>query len=237
MGANNAVTRGLTRDTRTEQVVRFGFPKGSLQKSTEELFARAGMRVKVKDRNYFPTSDDEDVAMVLFRSQEIPRYVEDGVIDSGICGRDWVVENGSDAAEVAELRYSKATANPASWVIAVPEDSPVRAPEDLEGTLIASELVETTKRYFADKHISSRWNTPGAPPRSRPVSQAGAVVDITETGSSLRANKLRVVDTILASTTRLIANKQAWADPAKRAKIEDLALLLQGLSTGSGRWG
>ena len=238
MGANNAVTRGLTRDTRTEQVVRFGFPKGSLQKSTEELFARAGMRVKVKDRNYFPTSDDEDVAMVLFRSQEIPRYVEDGVIDFGICGRDWVVESGSDVVVVAELRYSKATANPASWVIAVPEDSPVRAPEDLEGTLIASELVETTKRYFADKHIPVKveysW---GATEVKASLPGVGAVVDITETGSSLRANKLRVVDTILASTTRLIANKQAWADPAKRAKIEDLALLLQGAIDGKRKVG
>lgn len=240
MGANNAVTRGLTRETRTMQdaVVRFGFPKGSLQKSTEELFARAGMPVKVKDRNYFPTSDDGDVAMVLFRSQEIPRYVEDGVIDFGICGRDWVVENGSDVVEVTELRYSKATANPASWVIAVPEDSPVRAPEDLEGTLIASELVETTKRYFADKNIPVKveysW---GATEVKASLPGVGAVVDITETGSSLRANKLRVVDTILASTTRLIANKQAWADPVKRAKIEDMALLLQGAIDGKRKVG
>ena len=133
--------------------VRFGFPKGSLQKSTEELFARAGLPVKVKDRNYFPTVEDDGLSLVLFRSQEIPRYVADNVLDAGICGRDWIVENGSDVIEVAELKYSKATSNPARWVVAVPEDSPVRTAEDLEGTLIASELVNTTQRFFLDRDI------------------------------------------------------------------------------------
>ena len=195
--------------------MRFGFPKGSLQKSTEELFARAGLPVKVKDRNYFPTVEDDGLSLVLFRSQEIPRYVADNVLDAGICGRDWIVENGSDVIEVAELKYSKATSNPARWVVAVPEDSPVRTAEDLEGTLIASELVNTTQRFFLDKGIQGvkveySW---GATEVKASLPGVGAIVDITETGSSLRANKLREVATILESTTRLIANRDAWEDP------------------------
>ncbi len=231
-GTNNAVP------ALRSALVRFGFPKGSLQKSTEELFARAGMPVKVKDRNYFPTCSDEDLAMVLFRSQEIPRYVEDGVIDVGVCGHDWVVENDSDVVEVAELRYSKATSNPASWVVAVPEDSPVRELRDLEGTIVASELVRTTRAFFdaagVDVKVEYSW---GATEVKASLPGVGAIVDITETGSSLRANKLRIVDTILASTTRLIANRDAWADPRKRAKIEDLALLLNGAIDGRRKMG
>jgi ATP phosphoribosyltransferase len=196
------------------------------------------MPVKVKDRNYFPTCSDEDLAMVLFRSQEIPRYVEDGVVDVGICGHDWVVENDSDVVEVAELRYSKATSNPASWVVAVPEDSPVRELRDLEGTIVASELVRTTRAFFdaagVDVKVEYSW---GATEVKASLPGVGAIVDITETGSSLRANKLRIMDTILASTTRLIANRDAWADPRKRAKIEDLALLLNGAIDGRRKMG
>ena len=221
------------------QCVRFGFPKGSLQKSTEELFARAGLPVKVKDRNYFPTVEDDGLSFVLFRSQEIPRYVADGVLDAGICGRDWIVENGSDVVEVVELKYSKATSNPARWVVAVPEDSPVETAQDLEGTLIASELVHTTERFFLDRGIQGvkveySW---GATEVKASLPGVGAIVDITETGSSLRANKLREVATILESTTRLIANKDAWKDPIKRARIEDLALLLQGAIDGKKKVG
>ena len=158
--ANTAVfAPSLTKTSESEtgagvEQLRFGFPKGSLQKATEDLFARAGVPVKVKERNYFPTCGDKDLKLVLFRSQEISRYVEDGVLDFGICGHDWIVENNSDVVEVAELLYSKATSNPASWVIAVPEDSPVQTPADLEGTLIASELVETTQRFFADRGVN-----------------------------------------------------------------------------------
>lgn len=218
--------------------VRFGFPKGSLQKATQDLFDRAGIPVKVKERNYFPTCTDEELKLVLFRSQEISRYVEDGVLDFGICGHDWIVENGSDVVEVAELRYSKATSNPASWVIAVPEDSPVQTLADLDGTLIASELVHTTQKFFFNRGINVKveysW---GATEVKASLPGVGAIVDITETGNSLRANKLRIVDTILASTTRLIANKEAWVDPVKRAKIEDLALLLQGAIDGKSKLG
>ena len=192
----------------------------SRQKSTEELFARAGLPVKVKDRNYFPTVEDDGLSLVLFRSQEILATVADGVLDAGICGRDWIVENGSDVVEVAELKYSKATSNPARWVVAVPEDSPVETAADLEGTLIASELVHTTERFFLDRGIQGvkveySW---GATEVKASLPGVGAIVDITETGSSLRANKLREVATILESTTRLIANKDAWKDPIKRGQ-------------------
>ncbi|MCC6578842.1 MAG: ATP phosphoribosyltransferase [Phycisphaeraceae bacterium] len=209
-------------------LLRIGLPKGSLQDSTVNLFQRAGYKVDIRDRSYFPTLDDPQLEAILFRAQEISRYVEDGVIDIGITGHDWVIENNSDVHEVCELEYSKATRNPIRWVLAVPEESSIHKPEDLAGGIIATELVDTVKRYFAKKNIPVRkvefsWGATEV--KARLVS---AIVDCTETGSSLRANKLRVVDTILTSTTRLIANHQAWADPVRRHKIEDLAMLLLG---------
>lgn len=219
--------------------VRFGFPKGSLQKSTQDLFQRAGFELKISERGYFPRIDDEQLQMVLFRSQEISRYVEDGVLDAGICGHDWVVENGADVVEVCELQYSKATSNPARWVLAVPEDSPIQKAEDLAGTIVASELVNTTRKFFSDRGIAVKkveysW---GATEVKASLPGVGGIVDITETGSSLKANNLRVVDTILSSTTRLVANKAAWQDPAKRTKIEDVALLLIGAIEGRNKVG
>lgn len=215
-------------------VVRFGFPKGSLQKSTEDLFSRAGFKLKVSERNYFPQVDDAQYRLVLFRSQEISRYVEDGVLDAGICGHDWIVENDADVVEVCELPYSKATSNPARWVLAVQEESPVKRIEDLEGAIVASELVKTTEKFFEEKNVDVKkveysW---GATEVKAMLPGIGAIVDITETGSSLRANNLRVVDTIMSSTTRLIANKESWEDPDLRRKIEDLAMLLQGAILG-----
>lgn len=209
-------------------VIRIGIPKGSLQDSTVDLFQRAGYNLTIRDRSYFPTIDDPGFEAVMFRAQEISRYVEDGVIDIGITGRDWIIENNSDIHEVCELTYSKATSKPARWVLAVPEESSVRKPEDLAGGIISTELVNTTRKYFAERGINIRkvefsWGATEV--KARLVS---AIVDITETGSSLKANNLRVIDTILSSTTRLIANKQAWSDDAKRQKIEDLALLLRG---------
>lgn len=214
--------------TRSQALLRFGLPKGSLQDSTVDLFRRAGFDVQVGDRSYFPAVDDPEIDMVMFRAQEMSRYVEDGVIDVGITGSDWVTENGSDVHEVCELRYSKATSNPARWVLAVPEESAVHSAPDLAGGIIATELVNTTRQYFSSRNIPIRkvefsWGATEV--KARLVS---AIVDITETGSSLRANHLRIVDTVLTSTTRLICNKESWADDAKRAKVEDLALLLQG---------
>jgi ATP phosphoribosyltransferase len=210
------------------KLLRIGLPKGSLQESTVNLFTRAGYHVGISERSYFPTIDDPQLQCVLFRAQEISRYVEDGVIDIGITGKDWIIENGSDVHEVCELEYSKATKNPARWVLAVPEESSVRKIEDLAGAIIATELVGTTKKYFADrdvpiKKVEFSWGATEVKARL-----VDAIVDVTETGSSLRANNLRVVDTILTSTTRLIANHRSWNDPAKRNKIEDLRMLLLG---------
>ena len=218
-------------------MLRIGIPKGSLQDATVDLFHRAGYRVEVSSRSYYPQIDDPTLEGVMFRSQEMSRYVEDGVVDLGICGHDWVVENGSDVHEVCELAYSRATSNPAKWVLAVPEESPVQKPEDLAGGIVATELVGTVERYFTDKGVALKkiefsWGATEVKARL-----IDAIVDITETGSSLRANKLRVIDTILTSTTRLIANRQTWADPEKRQRIEDLALLLQGAISARGKVG
>jgi len=209
-------------------LLRIGVPKGSLQDATIDLFDRAGYDVTVPSRSYFPQIDDPDLAAVMFRAQEMSRYVEDGVIDLGITGHDWVIENGSDVHEVCELKYSRATSNPAQWVLAVPEESDYHKPEDLAGGIIATELIGTTRKYFKGRGIDVKkvefsWGATEVKARL-----VDAIVDITETGSSLRANKLRVIDTLLTSTTRLIANKQSWEDPAKRRKIEDLAMLLLG---------
>ncbi len=210
-----------------DKLLRIGLPKGSLQDSTIDLFARAGYQISVSSRSYFPQIDDPQIHCVLFRAQEMSRYVEDGVIDLGITGHDWVMENGSDVVEVCELRYSKATSRPARWVLAVPNESNVQKPEELAGGLIATELVDTTRRYFADKGIDVKvefsWGATEVKARL-----VDAIVDITETGSSLRANNLRIVDEILQSTTRLVANRASWKDQTKRDKMESLALLLRG---------
>ncbi len=211
----------------SDDKLRLGIPAGSLQESSLDLFARAGYDISVSSRSYFPTVDDKDITAVLFRAQEMSRYVADGVIDCGLTGHDWVVENDSDVHEVAELVYSKRSLAPARWVLAVPEESDARTPEDLAGGIIATELVNTTRRYFADRGVDVRvefsWGATEVKARL-----VDAIVDVTETGSSLRANKLRVLDTIMTSTTRFIANTDAWANPWKRTKIENMALLLTG---------
>ncbi|MAE60747.1 MAG: ATP phosphoribosyltransferase [Planctomycetaceae bacterium] len=210
-----------------DQLLRIGLPKGSLQESTIDLFGRAGYRVSVPSRSYFPDIDDPEISCVMFRAQEMSRYVDDGVLDLGITGRDWIIENGSDVHEVCELRYSKATSRPARWVLAVPEESSVTKPEELAGGIIATELVNTTGKYFQERgtEVKIEFSWGATEVKARLID---AIVDITETGSSLRANNLRVIDEIMSSTTRLIANRAAWNDPAKRDKIESLALLLQG---------
>ena len=223
--------------TTDPQQLRLGIPKGSLQDATVDLFYRAGYRIDVSSRSYYPQIDDPGMTAVMFRSQEMSRYVEDGVIDFGICGHDWVVENNSDVHEVCELQYSRATSNPARWVLAVPDESSVTRPEDLAGGIIATELKKSVQRYFDDRNIPIKkvefsWGATEVKARL-----IDAIVDITETGSSIRANKLRVIDTILTSTTRLIANRAAWADPKKREQIEDIALLLQGAIAAKGQVG
>ncbi len=208
-------------------VLRLGIPKGSLQDSTIDLFAKAGWRINVSERSYFPSIDDPAIEVVMFRAQEMSRYVEENVIDAGLTGSDWIRENNSQVQEVAELVYSKATSRPARWVLAVPQESSITKPEELRDGVIATELVNVTREYFASRNIPIKvefsWGATEVKARL-----LDAIVDITETGSSIKANNLRIIDTLLVSTTRFIANKEAWANPVKREKIENIALLLQG---------
>lgn len=208
-------------------ILRLGIPKGSLESATIDLFAKAGWRISVNDRSYFPAIDDPAIEVVLFRAQEMSRYVEENVVDVGLTGSDWIRENGSDVHEVAELVYSKATSKPARWVLAVPQESAVTRPEELKNGVIATELVQVTRDYFQARNIPVKvefsWGATEVKARL-----LDAIVDITETGSSIRANNLRIIDTLLTSTTRLIANHSAWKDARKREKIENIALLLQG---------
>ena len=210
-------------------VLRLGIPKGSLQDSTVDLFAKAGWKISINDRSYFPAIDDPAIELIMFRAQEMARYVEDGVIDVGLTGFDWIQENGSDVQEVLELVYSKATSRPTKWVLCVPNESPITKPEELDGGVIATELVGFTRKYFGQAgaskvRIEFSWGATEVKARL-----LDGIVDVTETGSSIKANNLRIIDTLMTSTTRLIANKKVWAsDPAKREKIENIALLLQG---------
>jgi len=214
-----------------ERSVKIGLPKGSLQESTFDLFRRAGYQVQLSTRSYFPSLDDPELEAVMFRAQEMSQYVEDGVVDVGITGQDWILENQSDVVEVCELVYSKSTSQPAYWVLAVPSESAVEKVEDLEGGIIATELVRVSKEYFARKNVNVKvefsWGATEVKARL-----LDGIVEITETGSSLRANNLRVIDRVAVSTTRLIANRQAWEDDFKRDKIEAIALLLQGAIEG-----
>ena len=208
--------------------IKLGLPKGSLQDSTFALMKKAGWNFKVGSRSYMPAVDDPDIAARLIRPQEIARYVELGLLDAGLTGYDWIYENGADVVEVAELCYSKATSHPVRWVVAVPNDSPIQSVQDLQGKRIATEAVGLTKRYLADHGVEAEIEFSWGATEVKAPELVDAIVELTETGSSLRANQLRIVDTVLTSTTRLIANKDAWADKAKRTKIEQMALLLAG---------
>ena len=208
--------------------LKLGIPKGSLQDATIALFARAGWNIYASGRSYFPSIDDAEIECMLVRAQEMARYVEHGALDAGLTGNDWVLENQSDVVRVSSLTYSKQSRTPVRWVLAVPEDSPFQKPEDLAGKTIATELVEFTKRYFAAKNIPVNVEFSWGATEVKPPTLADAIVEVTETGSSLRANRLRIIETLMESETQLIANKKAWADPWKRAKIETLALMLNG---------
>jgi ATP phosphoribosyltransferase len=209
----------------SEQILKLGIPAGSLKNATIELFAKAGFHILDSRRSYLPRIDDEQIQLTMLRAQEMSRYVEDGVIDAGITGYDWIMENGSDVVEICELAYSKATSNPARWVLAVPNEGQVSKPEDLAGGIVATELVNVTRKYFAEKGIDIRvefsWGATEVKARL-----VNAIVELTETGTSLRANNLRIIDTIITSTTRFSANRQAWQDEFKREKMENIAILL-----------
>jgi ATP phosphoribosyltransferase len=221
----------------TTQPVKIALPKGSLQESTYALFARAGWKISASSRSYFPRIDDPELSGVLIRAQEIARYVQDGVMDCGLTGRDWVAENDADVVEVAALVYAKQEARPVRWVVAVPNDSDMQTVQDLQGKRIATELVNTTKRFLeehgVEAHVEFSWGATEA----KVPSLVDAIVDVTETGSSLKANNLRIMTTVIESVTVLIANKAAWADPAKRRKIEQIALLLKGALAADGKVG
>lgn len=210
-------------------LLRLGVPKGSLQDTTVELFRKAGWKITVSDRSYFPTIDDAAIGCSLVRAQEMARYVEDGTLDAGLTGRDWILENDSQIHVVCDLVYSKASFRPTRWVLVVPEDSPVRAPEDLRGKRIATELVNYTKRFFASRSVpvdvEFSW---GATEAKAAGGLVDAIVEVTETGSTIRANRLRIVTELFESNPQLIANPRAWQDPWKREKIEQISVLLQG---------
>jgi ATP phosphoribosyltransferase len=208
--------------------LKLGIPKGSLQDATIALFARAGWNIYANGRSYFPSIDDAEIECMLVRAQEMARYVEHGALDAGLTGNDWVLENQSDVQRVTSLTYSKQSRTPVRWVLAVPEDSPYNKPEDLAGKTIATELVEFTKRYFAERNIPVTVEFSWGATEVKPPMLADAIVEVTETGSSLRANRLRIIETLMESETQLIANKKAWSDPWKRSKIETLALMLKG---------
>ena len=212
----------------SEMAIVLGLPKGSLQESTFALFKRAGFTVTCSSRSYIPSIDDPEIKCRLLRPQEMSRYVELGLLDAGICGYDWVYENGSDVQEVCELNYSKATSNPVRWVLAVPNDSKIKSVKDLAGKRISSEAVGLVKRYLKQNGVKADVEFSWGATEVKAPELVDAIVDLTETGSSLRANNLRIVDTILTSTTRFIANKKAWKNRAKRAKLEQLKMLLTG---------
>ncbi len=216
--------------------LKMGLPKGSLQDATFDLLKRAGFSVSCSSRSYFPSIDDAELDMILFRAQEMSRYVEDGVVDCGLTGKDWIHENGSDVVEVSELVYSKATSKPARWVLAVPAESGIEKAEQLEGGIVATELVNVTKKYFADKGINVKvefsWGATEVKAR-----MLDAIVEITETGSSIKANNLKIIDELMTSTTRFIANKAAWEDPFKRQKIESIAMLMKAAIEGKAKVG
>ena len=211
-----------------KKILRLGIPKGSLQESTFRLFGKAGYNIRAGGRSYFPNVDDPEIECLLIRAQEMARYIQDGVLDAGLTGRDWMIEQNAKVVEVAELRYAKAGLKPVRWVIAVPNDSKIRSVKDLQGKRIATELVDYTRRYLKKQGVKADVEFSWGATEVKPPQFADAIVELTETGSSLRANNLRIVETILESTTLLLANPKSWKDPWKRQKIENLSLLLQG---------
>lgn len=217
--------------------LKLGIPSGSLQEATAELFRRAGYNIKFSSRSYFPEIDDGEIECLLIRAQEMARYIQEGILDAGFTGHDWVLESEADVYEVCELMFSKVSRRPVRWVLCVPNDSPVQSVRDLEGKRIATEAVGLTKRYLARHNVTARVEFSWGATEVKPPQLADAIVEVTETGSSLRANNLRIVDEVLQSTTRFIANKSAWNDDWKRQKLENIALMLNACLAAEGKVG
>jgi ATP phosphoribosyltransferase len=217
--------------------LKLGIPKGSLENATIDLFRRAGFVITTSSRSYFPAIDDPTIECMLIRAQEMARYVEDGILDAGLTGLDWIHENEADVIAVADLIYAKQSFGKVRWVLAVPESSLFRRVEDLQGKVIATELVATTKRYLASHGVQAKVEFSWGATEVKPPVLADAIVEVTETGSSLRANKLMIIDTVLESNTQLIANKTSWEEPEKRQKLEDIKMLLQGAINALGKVG
>lgn len=218
-------------------ILKLGIPAGSLQEATAELFKKAGYHITFSSRSYYPAIDDDEIECLLIRAQEMARYVEQGVLDAGITGYDWVRETQADVHEVCELRFSKVSRRPVRWVLAVPEESPIRGVKDLQGKRIATEAVGLTKAWLAEHGVSATVEFSWGATEVKPPRLADAIVEVTETGSSLRANNLRIVAEVLESTTRMIANRQGWADAWKRQKLENIALMLQSCLAAEGKVG
>ena len=217
--------------------LKLGIPKGSLENATIDLFRRAGFNITTSSRSYFPSIDDPEIECMLIRAQEMARYVDDGVLDAGLTGRDWVEECEAKVETVADLIYAKQSFGKVRWVLAAPEASPFRSVKDLEGKIIATELVGATKRYLAANGVTAKVEFSWGATEVKPPELADAIVEVTETGSSLRANKLRILDVVLESNTQLIANVEAWRDEWKRHKLEDIKMLLEGAINALGKVG
>ena len=217
--------------------LKLGIPKGSLENATIDLFRRAGFQIATSSRSYFPSIDDPEIECMLIRAQEMARYVEDGILDAGLTGRDWIQENEADVVPVADLIYAKQSFGKVRWVLAVPESSPFRTVHDLGGKIVATELVATTKRYLEKHGVKAKVEFSWGATEVKPPVLADAIVEVTETGSSLRANSLKIIDTVMESNTQLIANKESWEDPKKRRKLEDIRMLLDGAINALGKVG
>ncbi len=220
-----------------QTILKLGIPKGSLENATIDLFRRAGFQITVNSRSYFPAIDDPNIECMLIRAQEMARYVEDGVLDAGLTGLDWIAETGANVHPITDLVYAKQSFGGVRWVLAVPEQSAVRSVRDLGGKIIATELVETTKRYLAANGVSAKVEFSWGATEVKPPILADAIVEVTETGSSLRANNLRIVETVLESNTQFIANPASWQDPAKRQQMQDIQMLLEGAINAMGKVG
>lgn len=220
-----------------ENVLKLGIPAGSLQEATAELFRKAGYKLTYASRSYYPTIDDPEIHCTLIRAQEMARYVENGSLDCGLTGYDWVLENDAKVVELAELVFSKVSRRPVRWVLAVPNDSPIQSPKDLQGKRIATEVVNLTRKWLASHGVTAQVEFSWGATEVKPPKLADAIVEVTETGSSLKANNLRIVCDLLQSTTRFIANEKAAADPWKRPKMDDLVLMLRGAMAAEGKVG